>query len=1044
MRPPPLLVRAEFLVGTRWGVCDRDCQMRELFAIGCGASLLLCLVSVAQESKESDVIGSEQVAEVMRSFEGRGTLADGSEPTPPMAASDRLIPRDDIQIDLVLAEPQIEQPLSLAWDSKGRLWVVQYRQYQFPAGLKIVEYDNYLRARFDKVPLPPPDGVRGADVISVFEDTNGDGRLDSKKDVIAGLNIATSVAIGAGGLWVANPPYLLFYPDSDGDDVPDSDPIVKLSGFGIEDTHSVMNSLTWGPDGWLYGANGSTTTGKVESPATGEVVEWQGQMIWRFHPETEEFEIYAEGGGNTFSLDIDAKGHVFSGTNNGKTRGMFYPQGSYGKKSWGKHGPLTNPYAFGYFHHMAHDGDDRRFAQAFTIEEGGLFEAETAGRIIAPNSLHNVVWSSRLERNGSTYQTIDETNLVETDDRWFRPVYAGLGPDGAVYLADWYDTRLSHVSPTDDWHKSSGRVYRLLPKGAKAEYVEGDLRDKSAEELVDLLSHRNRSVRRRALLELGWSHDQSIRPRLETLVEESRGQVSLEALWALNLLGVLDEDRLAGWLTHEDPDIRRWCVRLAGDRRSSAAVLKEPLKALSENEPDIQVRVQLAASAKRLSSGLALPVIDGLLRHKDDLEDLHQPLMIWWALEAHAETGRDELLEWVEGSDAWDRILFRNEIAGRLMRRYAMSGNPQDLTSCERLLATAPDEKAQSDLLDALQLAYEGVTMPELPDGLSEALEAYAADLGENGLVIRLRNGDKAAIPGALKAVTNPSSATGVRTELIRQLGEVDDVDVVPTLFKLFGVNEVSAVKRVALQTLARFDDVRVAEGIIKRYGSTLPDEHGIRAMAERVLASREDWAAMMMDQVDRAVIKNRDVSPEVVMLLMQHQNPSLARRVEHHWPGIVAGGGGVDLAAESERIRGILREGDGEPSAGKVIYSTRCASCHQLFDEGREIGPELTGYERQNLDFWIHAMVNPSLELREGYLNYVALMKDGRTVMGLMKEQNPKTVSLRDMNGEVEVLNRGGMESLTASPMSLMPPALLQDLDPQQLRDFFAYLTKP
>ena len=234
--------------------------MGNLFAIGCGASLLL-FVSVAQESKESDVVGSEQVAEVMRSFEGRGTLSDGSEPTPPVAASHRFIPRDDIQIDLVLAEPQIEQPLSLAWDSKGRLWVVQYRQYQFPAGLKIVEYDNYLRARFDKVPAPPPEGVPGADVISVFEDTNGDGRLDSKKDVIAGLNIATSVAIGAGGLWVANPPYLLFYPDSDGDDVPDSDPIVKLAGFGIEDTHSVMNSLTWGPDGWLYGANGSTTTG---------------------------------------------------------------------------------------------------------------------------------------------------------------------------------------------------------------------------------------------------------------------------------------------------------------------------------------------------------------------------------------------------------------------------------------------------------------------------------------------------------------------------------------------------------------------------------------------------------------------------------------------------------------------------------------------------------------------------------------------------------------------------------------------------------------
>ncbi|NRB76366.1 MAG: dehydrogenase [Verrucomicrobiales bacterium] len=905
------------------------------YVTGCFFMVLLACSHLCGQEVTNGIAGSDQVAEVMRTFEGRGTMADGSEPTPPTEALKRLQSRGDIGIELVLSEPQIEQPLSLAWDSRGRLWVVQYRQYQFPAGLKIIEYDNHLRARFDKVPAPPPVGNPGADVISVFEDTDGDGTLDSKKDVITGLNIATSVAIGAGGLWVANPPYLLFYPDSDGDDIPDSDPIVKLAGFGLEDTHSVMNSLTWGPDGWLYGANGSTTTGKVENPANGEVVEWLGQMIWRFHPETEEFEIYAEGGGNTFSLDIDAKGHVFSGTNNGKTRGMFYPQGSYGKKSWGKHGPLTNPYAFGYFHHMAHDGDDRRFAQAFTIEEGGLFEGDSAGRIIAPNSLHNVVWSSRLERNGSTYQTIDETNLVETDDRWFRPVYAGLGPDGAVYLADWYDTRLSHVSPIDDWHKSSGRVYRLLPEGVNAEYGEGDLRDKSANELVDLFSHPNRSVRRRALLELGWSHDPSITPRLEALVEENLGQVSLEALWALNLLGALDDERLAGWLTHDDPDIRRWCVRLAGDRRSSAEVLKEPLKSLSEVEPDIQVRVQLAASAKRFPTGLALPVIDGLLEHDDDLEDLHQPLMIWWALEAHAGPGRDELLKWVEESVAWDRVLFRNEMAGRLMRRYAMAGKPQDLASCERLLATAPDEKAKSDLLDALQLAYEGVTMPELPDGLSQALEAYAADLGENGLVIRLRNGDKEAIPDALKAVTNSSLPTGVRTELIRQLGEVDGVDVVPTLFKLFGVDEASVVKRVALQTLARFDDVRVAEGIIKRYGSTLPAEHGIRSTAELVLASRPNWAAMMMDQVDRAVIKDRDVSLDVVMLLMQHSEPELAGRVQKYWPGIVAGGGGVDLAAESERIKGILAKETGDAVGGKPFL--RQAAVPAISCSGKE-----------------------------------------------------------------------------------------------------------
>ncbi|HRQ90905.1 MAG TPA: dehydrogenase, partial [Bacteroidia bacterium] len=394
----------------------------------------------ANESKTA-VAGSDQARDVIRGFAGRGALADGSEPTAVDKAMADFRLREGIAVDLVAAEPDVEQPLFLTWDSRGRLWAVLYRQYQFPAGLKIVEYDNHLRARFDKIPLPPPKGETGQDIVRVFEDRDGDGTYESHKDVITGLNIATSVAVGAGGIWVANPPYLLFYPDADGDDVPDGEPVVKLSGFGIEDTHAVMNSLVWGPDGWLYGANGSTTTGKVVDPSTGQPVEWQGQMVWRFHPATERFEIYAEGGGNTFSLEIDSTGQVFSGTNGGKSRGMFYPQGSYGVKSWGKHGPLTNPYAFGYFEHMRHEGDERRFPQAFAICEGGLFGDDIEGRVIAPNALHNLVWSSRLERDGSAYRTVDEENLLESPDRWFRPVCAGIGPDGAIYLADWYDSR---------------------------------------------------------------------------------------------------------------------------------------------------------------------------------------------------------------------------------------------------------------------------------------------------------------------------------------------------------------------------------------------------------------------------------------------------------------------------------------------------------------------------------------------------------------------------------------------------------------------------
>ena len=146
------------------------------------------------------------------------------------------------------------------------MWVVEYIQYPYPAGLKMVSRDEYWRAVYDKVPAPPPHGARGLDRITIHEDTDGDGRYDKHTTFVDGLNIVTSFAISRDGVWVLNPPYLLFYPDRNHDDRPDGDPEVHLQGFGLEDTHSVVNSLQWGPDGWLYACQGSTVTGHVMRP----------------------------------------------------------------------------------------------------------------------------------------------------------------------------------------------------------------------------------------------------------------------------------------------------------------------------------------------------------------------------------------------------------------------------------------------------------------------------------------------------------------------------------------------------------------------------------------------------------------------------------------------------------------------------------------------------------------------------------------------------------------------------------------------------------
>ena len=968
-----------------------------------------CGLASAQDPSAPDVsvAGNDDVAEIVKNYEGRGTLADDTPPTPPEEALKRFRVRDGFEIELIASEPDIGQPLHISWDSKGRMWVTQYLQYQFPAGLKIVEYDNHLRAQFDKVPEPPPHGTKGADKITVFEDTDGDGTYDSHRDVITGLNIATSAVVGAGGIWVSNPPYLLFYPDADGDANPDSDPQVKLSGFGIEDTHSVMNSLKWGPDGWLYGVNGSTTTGKVENPATGEMVEWQGQMVWRFHPTTEQFEIWAEGGGNTFSLEIDSAGRIFSGTNNGNTRGMYYPRGAYGKKSWGKHGPLTNPYAFGYIDHMKHEGDDRRFAQAFCIYEGGLFPDSWDGKIIAANSLHNIVWVSELLPDGSTYRTVDEEPLVETDDRWFRPVFCGVGPDGCVYLADWYDTRLSHVRPVDDWHKDSGRIYRIKPKGTNPKVPEMNLSDASVEALSESYDDPNWVVRKRAVLEAGW-HDEndSISPSWEFHEMLSDNGKTLDAvLWSMRE----DESLTADYV----PKL-----------------------------PELPIRAQLASSARYLDKEAALEIVSLLLTFDEDLEDPHMPLLIWWAIEEHAESGREQIEKLAADPTTWESKIFREFVAERLMRRYCMAGGEENFLTAAKLLETAPDDEAKKLLMTGLQLAFQGTAIPELPEALETQMNEYAESSGGNDLSLRLQRGDKAALKEAIALVASSGSNPVERIEIAKALGDVGDPSVVPALLKLLAVDQQSALKRVALQALANYDDPSIPKTILSRLGSTLPREHEVASTAHRVVAGRAEWAREFLDYVDRAIVKARHVEPDVVQLLAQHGDAEIDAAIRKHWPSSVAATS-EENQKEIARLKEIISGGEGNAEAGKVHFTTRCAACHQLFGEGQAIGPDLTPYERGNLDFWLPAIVAPSLELREGFLQYVATMKDDRVVIGMMRDQNPQTVTLRDLAGQETVLSRGEIESLEASPVSLMPPALLTGMSDEELRDLFAYLMK-
>jgi putative heme-binding domain-containing protein len=1005
--------------------------------------------------KADDIAGNEAVKKIMETRPGRGVMRDDTPPTPAVEAVKKFKLRSDVAIDLMASEPVVEQPLYASWDSKGRMWVTMYRQYQFPAGLKIVSYDQHLRAKFDKVPLPPPRGEKGADKITVFEDTDGDGFFDKHEDVITGLNIASAALHGMGRIWVLNPPYLMSYPDADFDAKPDGDPEVELSGFGLEDTHSVATSLQWGMDGWLYGANGSTTTGNVSSANT-KNVKWEGQCIWRYHPKKKTFEIYAEGGGNTFSLDFDSKGRLFSGTN-GATRGMHYEQGSYGIKGWGKHGPLTNPYAFGWFEHMKHEGDNKRFPQAFTIYEGGLLGSAYEGKIIAPNALHNLVYVSERLPDGSTFRTKDEEQLITTPDRWFRPVWAGVGPDGGFYMADWYDTRLSHVSPVDDWHKTSGRIYRVRPASGAPKLKPFDLSKASGEELLGYLSHTNEWFRKQAVLEIGWRGMKELVPKFfEFILSNNSDSKSLEYLWAWDGLiqngstSVPVEPAVYQSLKHKDPYVRRWAVKMIGEGLISD--ISESLFDLVRKEAHLEVRAQMLASAKKLSAKDGLPLL-WVANNDDAMKDEHLLLLAWWALESKAEKERDAVFSFLKDFKFSMKVkkqtgfaeskLFRDHLAEKLAKRYALAGGEENFNSCAELLSLSADEGVRAPIIRGIASAFEGAEMPKLPESLTKALNEYMAKQSGGYLTLALRSGNADALKNALKLLADTKATNTARIAIAKTLAELGKQEAVMPMVAILKSSAAPSLKRGMLQAAAKFDDKRIPEALLLGWEGQIAGDKALREDALRVMAGRKEWAQVLVSFVNEWKVPAKHFTIDIVRQLSLHQDADIDASIEKHWKGLLATGPTPEKKREAERIKAVIKTGLGDAEKGKIQFMARCFVCHKLFGEGGTIGPELTGYDRTNADFWLDNMFTPSLEIREGFGAYIVKTKGGQILTGLIDAQDGSGIVIKDMANNKTAVKQADIEKMEASPISLMPEGLTTGMSDADLKDFFAYLMK-
>ncbi|MES2788073.1 MAG: PVC-type heme-binding CxxCH protein [Planctomycetota bacterium] len=942
---------------------------------------------------------------------------------------------DDLEIEQVLTEPLVAQPLFVNFDERGRMWVMQYLQYPNPAGLKIVSKDFWWRAVYDKVPLPPPHGTKGKDKISIHEDTDGDGKYDKHSVFIDDLNIATSFTQGRGGVWVLNPPALLFYPDKNHDDKPDGDPEVHLLGFGLEDPHSVVNSMRWGPDGWLYGAQGSTVSSKVIRPGLDkpeQAVFSQGQHIWRYHPETHRYEIFSEGGGNAFGVDLDSQGRIFSGHNGGDTRGFHYMQGAYLQKGFNKHGPLTNPYAFGYFPAIPHHNVPR-FTHCFAIYSGGAFPEKYNGKLFAVSPMLNHVVMSDVQVTGSTFKTHDIGYAISTKDVRFMPVDIKHGPDGALYVADWCDAHRSHIQFQEGYLEvDNGRIYRIKQKGAQPVAMV-DFGKQPTPELIGSLASANQWTRQTVQRVLADRRDTAAVPLLLKLLRSHDDQLALEALWGIYGSGGWNDEVAAEALKHANPQVRLWTARLLGDEHHVSSAIGQQLTALAQTEPHVEVRSQLAATAKRLPFDLSLTILRGLAAHSEDAQDPRVPLQIWWAMEAHAAQHPDALIAWFSDKEVWKLPVVEQFLISRVMRRYASTGNRKDLYICAKLLEKSPGGNATKQLMAGFEEAYQGRSLGSLPQELVTAI----AQSGGGSTALKVRQGDAAAIDEALAVIANPKAAAKDRLQYIQVLGQVKQPRSVPVLLSLLKETGDEAMQREILTSLPQYEQPEIATTVLELWKKFSPD---VQSVALTLLSSRKSWALQLVTAVDTQQIPKESISLDVVRKLTVHRDEALTALITKHW-GSLEGASTAEMQQLVERLMTVVKSDSGNPYAGKKIYNETCAKCHTLFAQGGQIGPDLTTYKRDDVHNILLSIVNPSAELREGFETVLIVTVDGRTLNGFLIDQDSQVVVLRGIDGQSVTIARDQIDELLPQRKSLMPEGLLKDMTEQQVRDLFGYL---
>jgi putative membrane-bound dehydrogenase-like protein len=946
------------------------------------------------------------------------------------------------RVELVACEPQVIDPVSFAFDEDGRLFVVEMPGY-------------------------PNNGVGSGKVtsgrIKLLEDRDGDGFYEHATLFADGLRLPTSAMPYKGGLLVANAPELLFLEDTDGDGKADRKRVL-YTGFDLSNSEQLVNSLQWGLDNWVYGCAGMSggTIRSAQKPDTPAVV-LRGRGI-RFRPD-KPGSLEPTSGGGQYGLAMDELGDWFTATNSQHLRHIVLPDRYLRRNPFlavravtldiPDHGAACKVFRLSPFEAWRVERTRRRKggpdAQRFPSTElvpGGyitsgcspviyaakLFPKEYHGNTFVCDPANNLIHRDILFERGPTFTAKrgeKGREFLASTDNWFRPVWLAVGPDGALYVADFYreviETPLSLPEDMKAKLKKAlqsqgrGRIWRIVPEGKRPAARRPALRKASSKELVRHLSDDNlwwRLTCQRLLVE---RQDKAAVPALRALLKTAKsGAPAIHALWALHGLGVLRDDEIELGLRTPLVGVPEQCVRLAEERLKDSAVLRRAVAALA-NDPSPRVRFQVAFSAGAADSPELAEALAQIARR-----DLADPWM-QTAVLSSASRLAPSLLEALVKDEKWTR-----------------SPSKAELDFLTRLASVVGARTTDADVARALDL------IAKKPGGQARWRLAVLAGLGQGmqarrGSLTRLWEHPPATLQAALERARPlfATAATAARNDKLPLAERLADVRllaygpfaaVAPALKQLLRPQTPKELQLAAVQALSQHENADVGKMLLTPWASYSPV---LRREVLAALFAHKERLRQLLDAIERKQVIAGQLEPSRLKMLRQHPDPALRRRAEK----LLAGLGTPDRRKVVERYRSAL-DLKADPAHGKVVFQKTCATCHRLEGVGTEVGPDLLSALRSKTpETLLVDILDPSREVDPRYLEYVVTTSSGRIVTGLIAAETASSLTLRRAEKAEDTLLRSQIETIQATTHSLMPDGLEMQLSRQDMADVIGYL---